>query len=80
VDEAFVGMFAIFAIFIALPWMILHFLTRHRASVAKAAGDPVMNDRLVDIADRLERRLDAIESLLDHEVPGWKNAQERRSA
>jgi len=80
VDEAFIGIFAIFAIFIALPWMVLHFLTRHRASVAKAAGDPTMNARLTEIADRLERRLDAIELLLDHEVPGWKKAMDRRSA
>jgi hypothetical protein len=39
-----------------------------------------MNARLVEIAERLERRLEAIESLLDHEVPGWKKAQERRNA
>lgn len=78
-DEAFIGMFAIFAIFIALPWMVLSFLSRHRANAAKAAGDPAMNARLVEIAERLERRLDAIESLLDHEVPGWKKTQQRRN-
>ena len=75
-----VALFSIFAIFIALPWMVLSFLSRHRANAAKAAGDPGMNDRLVDIADRIERRLDAIESLLDHEVPGWKKSQDRRNA
>lgn len=79
-DEAFIGIFAIFAIFIALPWMVLSFLSRHRANAAKAAGDPGMNARLVDIAERLERRIDAIESLLDHEVPGWKRTQDRRHA
>ena len=78
-DEAFIGMFAIFAIFIALPWMVLSFLSRNRANAAKAAGDPAMNARLVDVAERLERRLEAIESLLDHEVPGWKKAQQRRN-
>jgi phage shock protein B len=80
VDEAIVGMFAIFCIFIALPWMILHFLTRQKQNVAKAAGDPAMNAALTDIADRLERRLDAIEILLDHEVPGWNKAPDRRSS
>ena len=79
-EEAFIAGFSIFAIFIALPWMILSFLSRNRANAAKAAGDPVMNARLVDVAERLERRLDAIESLLDHEVPGWKKAQQRRNA
>jgi phage shock protein B len=79
VSEAFVGMFAIFSIFIALPWMVLHFLSRTRESRAKSAGDPVMNIELSSIADRLERRLDSIEDLLDHEVPGWRKPQERRN-
>jgi phage shock protein B len=78
VDDGFIAAFAIFCIFIALPWLLLHYLTRKREAAAKAAGDPAMNARMVDIAERLERRLDAIESLLDHEVPGWKKSQERR--
>lgn len=60
--------------------MVLHYLTRNKDIAAKAAGDPTMNAKLVDIADRLERRLEAIESLLEHEVPGWKKSQERRNA
>lgn len=60
--------------------MVLHYLTKNKEITAKAAGDPAMNSRLVDIAERLERRIDAIESLLEHEMPGWKKAQERRNA
>jgi phage shock protein B len=71
--EALVPIFAIFCIFIALPWMLLHFLSRNRVAAVKAAGDPEMNASLSGLAERLERRLDAIEILLDHEVPGWRN-------
>jgi phage shock protein B len=71
--EALVPLFAIFCIFIGLPWLLLHFLSRNRAAAAKAAGDPGMNASLSGLAERLERRLDAIEILLDHEVPGWRN-------
>ena len=71
--EELVGIFAIFCIFIALPWMVLHFLSKHRATIAAAAGDPKMNHALASIADKLEKRLDSIETLLDHEVPGWRN-------
>ena len=60
--------------------MVLHYLTKNKDIAAKAAGDPGMNAKLVDIADRLERRIEAIESLLEHEIPGWKKAQERRNA
>ena len=71
--EELVGIFAIFCIFIALPWMVLHVLSRHRTAVAAASGDPKMNQTLASIADKLEKRLDSIEILLDHEVPGWRN-------
>jgi phage shock protein B len=78
--EALAPVLAIVSIFIVLPGMVLHYLTKNKEIAARAAGDPAMNSKLVDIAERLERRIDAIESLLDHEVPGWKKSQERRNA
>lgn len=80
VIEFFTALFSIFAIFIALPWMILHYLSRRRDSASKGAGDPAMNASLMALADRLERRLDAIEMLLDQEVPGWRKTMDRRVA
>jgi phage shock protein B len=71
---------AIISIFVVLPGMVLHYLSRNKEIAARAAGDPTMNARLVEIAERLERRIDAIETLLEHEMPGWKKAQERRNA
>ena len=78
--EELIPVIAIVSIFIVLPGMVLHYLTKNKDIAAKAAGDPTMNAKLVDIADRLERRIEAIESLLEHEIPGWKKAQERRNA
>ena len=76
--EVVIPLLAIISIFIVLPGMLLHYLTRNKEIAARAAGDPSMNARLVDVAERLERRLDAIETLLDHEMPGWKQSQQRR--
>jgi phage shock protein B len=78
--EELAPVIAIISIFVVLPGMVLHYLTRNKDIAAKAAGDPTMNAKLVDIADRLERRIEAIESLLEHEIPGWKKSQERRNA
>ena len=77
--EVLIALFAIFAIFMALPWMVLSFLSRTRENTMKAAGDPAMNASLASLADRLEQRLDSIETLLDHEVPGWRKPQDRRN-
>lgn len=78
--EELIPVIAIVSIFVVLPGMVLHYLTRNKDIAAKAAGDPAMNSKLIDIADRLERRIEAIESLLEHEIPGWKKSQERRNA
>ena len=79
-EEILIPLFAIFAIFMALPYMVLSFISKKRETDARLAGDPAMNSKLMSVADKLERRLDAIESLLDHEVPGWRKPGERRSA
>ena len=78
--EELAPVIAIVSIFIVLPGMVLHYLTKNKDIAAKAAGDPTMNAKLVEIAERLERRIEAIESLLEHEIPGWKKSQERRNA
>lgn len=78
--EILVPLFAIFALFMALPYMVLTFISKKRETDARMAGDPAMNSKLIAVAERLERRLDAIESLLDHEVPGWRKPTDRRSA
>ena len=77
--EVFIAVFSIFAIFIAMPWIILSFLSRRRETAVAALGDPALNAKLSGIADRLEQRLDAIESLLDSEMPGWRKSHERRA-
>jgi len=77
--EALIPLFAIFAIFIAFPWIILNFLSRKRDAAIQAAGDPTLNATLTGLADKLERRIEAIEGLLDQETPGWRRGQPPRS-
>ena len=76
--EELAPVLAIVSLFIVLPGMVFHYLTKSKEIAAKAAGDPAMNARLIEIAERLERRIEAIETLLDHESPGWKKARDRR--
>jgi len=71
---------AIISIFIVLPAMVFHYLIKNKEIAARAAGDPAMNARLIEIAERLERRIESIETLLDHESPGWKKTHDRRNA
>jgi phage shock protein B len=63
---------AILAIFVFLPWVILSHRAKMREGAARSAGDPAMNAELVALAEKLERRVSAIETILDSESPGWR--------
>lgn len=68
----------IFVLFVLPIWIISHYLSKRRKQpLSPASADSVpasANDlaQLVHIAERLERRLDAMESLMDAENPHWR--------
>jgi phage shock protein B len=71
--EALVPLLAIFCIFIGFPWLILHYRWKHRAERAAAEEAlPVDNARLIALAEKLEHRVQALETILDAEVPDWR--------
>lgn len=70
--EELAGIIAIVSIFIVLPWMFLHYSAKKRETASSQAGDPMLKTRLQAIADRLEKRVQALETILDAEVPGWR--------
>ena len=69
--ETIVALTAILSIFVFLPWLLLSHLSRRRDK-APAAGDTAMNAELVALADKLEKRVSAIETILDAESPSWR--------
>lgn len=77
-EDAIVGMFAIFTIFIAFPGMILYFLSKRREQAGNSPASPSMNADLLRIAEKLERRVQSLETILDAEVPGWRKNLDRR--
>lgn len=75
-----VPIIAILSIFVILPWMFFHYIFKRRESAATQTGDPLMNTKLQSIADRLEKRVQALETILDAEVPGWRKHMDRRDS
>ena len=76
--EALIPLLAILSVFVFFPWIVLNHLAKRRESAASQAGDPLMNTKLQSIADRLEKRVQALETILDAEVPGWRKHMDRR--
>jgi phage shock protein B len=56
----------------ALIWLIMHYKDRRRAAAAIPAAVNASTSQLMQMAERMERRIDALEQILDHEAPGWR--------
>jgi phage shock protein B len=63
---------AVAILFLGLPWLILHYVTQWRKSGSLKPEDEHMLEDVWRSAKRMERRIDALESILDVEAPGWR--------
>lgn len=62
-------------VFIAIPaplFIVLHFITRWKQSRELTGGDENLMEDLWQLSQRLEDRLEALETILDNELPGWR--------
>ena len=68
----FVGVIAIVALFIGLPWLIFHYVTRWKTAATLTSGDEKLLDDLHEAARRLDDRLCTIERIMTAENPNWR--------
>jgi len=64
--------FAIIALFVGLPWLILHYITRWKTSATLTTGDEKMLEELYDLARRLDDRVATVERIMTAENPNWR--------
>lgn len=57
---------------IGMPAMIMHYLTEWRKTKSFSTDDERLIDDLWKTAQRLERRVEALETILDKEAPDWR--------
>ncbi|MBI1403857.1 MAG: envelope stress response membrane protein PspB [Porphyrobacter sp.] len=67
----FEGVLAIVAIFIGLPWMILHYITKWKTAPTITADDEVLLEELYNLAKRLDERMDTVERLVAADDPSF---------
>ncbi len=67
----FEAVMAIFIIFVALPWMILHYVTKWKTSATITSDDEVLLEELYNLAKRLDERMDTVERLVAHDDPSY---------
>ncbi len=62
----------LFMLVVAPLWLILHYSFRFRATRSLSKADEETLSELWGEADRLAQRIDALETILDAEVPDWR--------
>lgn len=59
-------------LFIGLPWIIFHYITRWKTAATLTTEDENLLDVLHDLARRLDDRMCTIERIIQAENPNWR--------
>ena len=62
-------------LFIGLPWLVLHYMTRWKTAATITTDDEVLLDELYQLAKRLDDRMDTVERLVASDNPDFKPAR-----
>ena len=59
-------------LFIALPWLVLHYVTKWKQAPKITVEDEQLLDDMFNLARRLEERLITVERIAAADHPDWK--------
>lgn len=63
-ESIFVPLVAIPTLFVGLPWLILHYITKWKTNGSMTVEDENLLDEMHDIARRLDERVNTIERII----------------
>jgi len=72
-ESIFVVPIVIGTLFIGLPWLVLHYLTKWKQAKVLTVDDENLLDDMHETARRLEDRLITIERIMTADNPQWKS-------
>ena len=67
--------FFVVALLIALPWIVLHYVTKWKPSASITPDDAALLEELYNLAKRLADRMDTVERLVATDNPDFKPAR-----
>ena len=72
-EEVLVPAVVLGILFIALPWLVFHYITKWKTAKVLTGADEQLLDDLHDAARRLDDRLCSIERIMTAENPDWRS-------
>jgi phage shock protein B len=74
-EDIVIPLFGIFAVFVGLPWVVLHYVTRWKTAATLTSGDEALLEELYQLARRLDERMDTVERLVAADNPEFRPAR-----
>ena len=71
-DDAIVPIIVMPILFIALPWLIFHYITKWKTAARLTGSDEKLLDDLHEASRRLDDRICTIERIMTAENPAWR--------
>jgi phage shock protein B len=62
-------------LFIGLPWLVLHYMTKWKTAPTITADDEVLLEELYNLAKRLDQRMETVERLVATDDPAFTPAR-----
>lgn len=72
IDQLLTVALIVFLLIPAPLFIVLHFITKWKQSREISGGDEKMLEDMWTLSQRLERRLESLETILDSELPDWR--------
>jgi phage shock protein B len=71
-EDVLIPVLVVGMLFIGLPWLIFHYVTKWKQSATLTQSDEKLLDELHDAARRLDDRICTIERIMNAENPSWR--------
>lgn len=71
-EDVLIPLIVVPILFIGLPWLIFHYVTKWKTAATLTSGDEKLLDELHDVSRRLDDRLCTIERIMTAENPNWR--------
>jgi phage shock protein B len=71
-EDVVVPIFVCGILFIGLPWLIFHYVTKWKVAPKITNEDEKLLDELYSLARRLEDRVSTVERIVAADHPDWK--------
>ncbi|MEQ8411097.1 MAG: envelope stress response membrane protein PspB [Erythrobacter sp.] len=66
-------------LFVGLPWVILHYVTKWKTAATITSDDEVLLEELYGLAKRLDERMDTVERLVASDDPSFTPVKRLRA-